>query len=48
MAKIEIRCTDDYKEELKHYVKGKSSDVSKYVKSAIYEKRLRDLEGKVK
>ena len=44
MAKLEIRCTDDYKAELKHYVKGKGSDMSKYVKAAIYEKRLRDLE----
>lgn len=44
MAKIEIRCTDDYKAELKNYVIGKKSDVSKYVKAAIYEKRVRDLE----
>ena len=43
LAKIEIRCTDEFKAELKHYVKGKDSDVSKYVKAAIYEKRIRDI-----
>jgi len=48
LAKIELRCTDEYKKELQHYVKGKGSDVTKYIKSAIYEKRVRELENKQK
>ena len=43
MARIELRCTDAYLEELKHYVKGRGSDVSKYIKAAVYEKRVNDL-----
>lgn len=44
MARIEIRCTDAYKKDLKRHVDGKGSDMTKYIKAAIYEKRLRELE----
>jgi len=43
MARIEFRCTEQYKKELKAHVESTESDLTSFIKAAIYEKRLRDL-----
>lgn len=42
MAKVEFTCTQAYKDALKKHAKNRGISVASYVKSAIYDKMVKE------
>ncbi len=43
MAKIELRCTDEFKLTLKNHCIAKGTTITKYIKAAVVERIVEDV-----